>query len=106
MKPSRVSSTAAEKALARAVEDATADLRGQLARANVRIRELEGTLGRIEAQARNAQPKVDTLQPVTTTPAPFAEPVASPVVDEDVTVPQGPSVELDPGDNLGPGRWS
>jgi hypothetical protein len=100
VKPSRVSSTAAEKALARAVEDATADLRKQLSQAQARIRELEGVLGRIETAARNAQPSSPLPQPLASFVAPAPEP------QEDVTIPQGPAVELSDEDHLGDGRWA
>lgn len=94
MKQSRASR--AEQALQRAIDEATSDLRTQIREKDSFIAQLQATLSRI-VQIAGGVPQV--------TNAVAAPPPPLPPMPQEVEIPQGPAVELNPGDTLGEGRW-
>ena len=89
-------STVAAKAFQTAVDEQTRELRADLERAQRRIQTLERKLRGISQTALGAIGEAETAVSTPATPLPrFEEPL----------LPDGPSVDLNPGDNMGSGRW-
>lgn len=89
-------STVAAKAFQSAVDEQTRELRADLERAQRRIQALERKLRGISQTALGA---IGEAEPSAATPAPPLPRIEEPIL------PDGPSVDLNPGDNLGAGRW-
>lgn len=92
--------SAAEKAVSRAVEEQTKELRDQLAAFGRRVNELEATLRGISATALRVAGEQGQAATVPAAPRPPLPPVAEP------PIPEGPKVDLNPGDTMGVGRWA
>ena len=88
-------STVAAKAFQTAVDEQTRELRAELEKAQRRIQVLERKLRGISQTALGA---IGEDSPAST-PAPPLPRIEEPLL------PDGPSVDLNPGDNLGSGRW-
>lgn len=92
-KPKKLS--AAERAVRLAVEEETKDIRAELEAEKSKVTRLQSILRNIGIQAMGAVE---------------SEPVAAPSVQapviEEPPLPQGPSVDLNPADNMGEGRWA
>ncbi len=99
MARSKASSKAAERALQQAIAEETAKDKAALAAANAEIARLNGVLLAIGKQASSAVKPQAAKQVGQVVMHP------KPIVDVDVTIPEGPAAPLAGEDELGQGRW-